>query len=206
VAKISDNDEAGALHPSSLFEFACPKDVQKMPAVVGGHFCDSCERKVSDLSQLTAPEAARVLREKSDLCVSYRFQDNKLVFKGMRKGRVVVALASFLAACEPSPPDAKHTSQQEQRADALVVEASPSTTTSAEAGPKAELADSSDKPTKTQGAAPGAEVPKPGADDEEECEGLQGEPAAEDRPAIPMAGVPLAHPPRDPKDLKPSAL
>jgi hypothetical protein len=101
---------------SPLLQFVCPKSVGSMPSVPGGNFCALCQKTVWDLSELTVHEAARVVRDgTSELCVSYQYRTrDALVFRGQRQGRVVVALATFIAACNTSPAEVSANSSHTQ--------------------------------------------------------------------------------------------
>lgn len=80
--------------------FACSRNLDDMPKRAGGRerWCDSCERRVHDLSQLSEVEARKLLRRRGadGLCVAFAFDEREqVVFRRSRLDRIGVALASL---------------------------------------------------------------------------------------------------------------
>ena len=68
------------------FSFVCPVQTDDMTAINGGYFCDSCEKKVHDVSSMTKDEYRQLLSKSENICVTF-------------KKVVTVSLALSLAAC-----------------------------------------------------------------------------------------------------------
>jgi hypothetical protein len=68
------------------FSFVCPLDVDAMKAIDGGHFCDSCEKKVYDVSEFSTNQYQSLIENKKDICISF-------------KKIATVSLALSLSAC-----------------------------------------------------------------------------------------------------------
>lgn len=91
---------------AQLLSFVCPEKLEDMSPTDGGSFCDRCQKRVRDLSQLAPEEAAETVRSaKNGACVSYSLiPGRRLAFRGPRPGTLaVVSVAAFLAACGRSP-------------------------------------------------------------------------------------------------------
>ena len=68
------------------FSFVCPLDVDDMKAIDGGHFCDTCNKNVYDVSDFSANQYQSFIENKKDICISF-------------KQIVTVSLALSLSAC-----------------------------------------------------------------------------------------------------------
>ena len=94
---------------SRLFRFACDEKVEKMAERPGGHHCESCRKTVVDMSVLTLEEAITTMRTAPpSTCVSYAYTDDgRLLFRSALRalGPVVLSVAAFLPACQPSAPE-----------------------------------------------------------------------------------------------------
>ena len=68
------------------FSFVCPIKTGDMTAINGGYFCDSCEKKVHDVSSMTKDEYRQLLSKTENICVTF-------------KKVVTVSLVLGMAAC-----------------------------------------------------------------------------------------------------------
>lgn len=80
--------------------FACSRNLDDMPTRAGGRerWCDSCEQRVHDLSQLSEVEALELLRRRGaeGLCIAFAIDEREqVVFRRSRLDRIGVALASL---------------------------------------------------------------------------------------------------------------
>ena len=74
------------------FSFVCPMKQSEMTEVDGGFFCDKCEEKVHDVSDMSKSEYKTLLQSKENVCVTF-------------KRVVATSLAFGLVACaEPKSP------------------------------------------------------------------------------------------------------
>jgi hypothetical protein len=161
-----------------------------MPRVSGGNYCAHCRTKVTDLSDVTAAQAAQILkRQKGEMCVSYLADDrNQLWFRGTRHGQVAVVLATFLAACEPS--DAK-----QQPRPAAAVDSSSEVSVK----PSAESVGDAARSTRTRGNGSNSAEALPAGhnESESECESSEGLGANNaEPPAPPKKGQSVTKPHR----------
>lgn len=80
--------------------FACSRNLADMPTRAGGRerWCESCEQRVHDLSQLREVEARALLRRRGaeGLCIAFAIDEREqVVFRRSRLDRIGVALASL---------------------------------------------------------------------------------------------------------------
>lgn len=68
------------------FSFLCSLKTGDMTAINGGYFCDSCEKKVHDVSSMTKDEYRQFLSKTENICVTF-------------KKVVTVSLVLGMAAC-----------------------------------------------------------------------------------------------------------
>lgn len=54
------------------FSFVCPVQTDDMTAINGGYFCDSCEKKVHDVSNMTKDEYRQLLSNTENICVTFK--------------------------------------------------------------------------------------------------------------------------------------
>ena len=73
------------------FSFVCPLKTVDMTAINGGYFCDSCEKKVHDVSSMTKDEYRQLLSKTENICVTF-------------KKVATVSLALSLTACTSQKP------------------------------------------------------------------------------------------------------
>jgi hypothetical protein len=54
------------------FSFVCPLSTDNMTVIEGGHFCDSCEKKVHDVSDFTQEAYAKLRETSANVCISFK--------------------------------------------------------------------------------------------------------------------------------------
>ena len=54
------------------FSYLCPLNRDDFEVVEGGHYCDSCEQKVFDVSDCSLEELMALKKQHSNLCVSFK--------------------------------------------------------------------------------------------------------------------------------------
>jgi len=66
-----NNKEKLNLTPKD-FSFICPITMDELTPIEGGYHCDSCEKKVYDVSHMTKDEFSTLQKKTKDLCVSFQ--------------------------------------------------------------------------------------------------------------------------------------
>ena len=87
------NDKKVTLNEED-FSFLCPLETEDMTIVEGGYFCNECNKKVHDVSDMTINEYEKVVKKTNDICISF-------------KKIAIASLALSVAACA-SPEKSKH--------------------------------------------------------------------------------------------------
>ncbi len=54
------------------FSFICPLSTDELTPIEGGYHCDSCEKKVYDVSHMTKSEFKTLQEKTKDLCISFK--------------------------------------------------------------------------------------------------------------------------------------
>jgi len=54
------------------FSFICPLSIDELTPIEGGYYCDSCEKKVYDVSHMSKDELTTLQKKTKDLCVSFQ--------------------------------------------------------------------------------------------------------------------------------------
>lgn len=73
------------------FSFVCPLKTDDMKVIDGGHFCDSCEKKVHNVNGFSTQKYYALLKNNKDLCISF-------------KKMATVSLVLSLSACSTPKP------------------------------------------------------------------------------------------------------
>ena len=54
------------------FSFICPMNMDELTPIEGGYHCDSCEKKVYDVSHMNKSEFQTLQEKTKDLCISFK--------------------------------------------------------------------------------------------------------------------------------------
>jgi len=73
------------------FSFVCPLNIEDMNVVDGGHFCDKCEKKIHDVTNMSQEDFQTLKRNSENICVSI-------------KKVAAVSLVLGLSACSSPKP------------------------------------------------------------------------------------------------------
>jgi len=65
------NDKKLDLTPKD-FSFICPLNMDELTPIEGGYHCDSCEKKVYDVSHMSKSEFQTLQEKTKDLCISFK--------------------------------------------------------------------------------------------------------------------------------------
>ena len=87
---MPNNKEKINLTPKD-FSFICPLSIDELTPIEGGYHCDSCEKKVYDVSHMTKSEFKTLQEKTKDLCIS---------FKKVTTVAVVLSTSGWVAASD----------------------------------------------------------------------------------------------------------